>query len=84
MVARLRATYGGDEVSAMSETDTARWDGEGGQPPVHSYAWFLAEVARADRDELRELWPLAVARLGHDEASRLWQEALSASDASET
>lgn len=68
----------------MSENDTARWTGEGGQPPEHSYAWFLTEVARADRDELRELWPLAVAKLGHDEASRLWQEALSASDASET
>jgi hypothetical protein len=68
----------------MSEDDTARWTGEGGQPPVHSYAWFLAEVARADRDELRELWPLAVATLGEADASRLWQEALSASDASET
>lgn len=68
----------------MSENDTARWNDDGGQPPEHSYAWFLAEVARADRDELRELWPLAVAKLGHDEASRLWQEALSASDASET
>ncbi len=68
----------------MSESDTERWVGEGGQPPAHSYAWFLAEVARADRAELRELWPLAVAKLGHDDASRLWQEALSASDASET
>ena len=68
----------------MSEADTERWIDEGGQPPEHSYAWFLAEVARADRAELRELWALAVDKLGHDEASRLWQEALSASDASET
>lgn len=68
----------------MSEPDTARWNDDGGQPPEHSYAWFLAEVARADRDELRELWSLAVAKLGQADASRLWQEALSASDASET
>lgn len=68
----------------MSENDTARWVDEGGQPSQHSYAWFLTEVASADRDELRELWQVAVAKLGHDEASRLWQEALSASDASET
>jgi hypothetical protein len=68
----------------MGDEGTARWDDEGGRSPEHSYDWFLTEVARADRDELRELWPLAVARLGPDEASRLWQEALSASDASDT
>jgi hypothetical protein len=68
----------------MSETDTARWRDDGGQPAEHSYAWFLAEVAHADQAELRELWQLAVAKLGREEASRLWQEALSSSDASET
>ena len=68
----------------MSEADTARWVDEGGQPPEHSRAWFVAEIAQVDRAELSALWALAVDKLGHDEASRLWQEALSSSDASET
>ena len=68
----------------MSDADTARWVDEGGPPPEHSRDWFVAEIARADRAELAALWDIAVDKLGQDVASRLWQEALSASDASET
>ncbi|MGD9954900.1 MAG: hypothetical protein AB7O74_00605 [Candidatus Nanopelagicales bacterium] len=49
-----------------------------------THAWFREQIAHADRVELAALWEVAVQRLGHDEASRLWQEALSSSDASET
>jgi hypothetical protein len=61
------------------------WADEGGHlPPLHSHAWFLREVARARQAERADLWRIAVEELGDEEASRVWQEALSASDASET
>ncbi len=61
------------------------WADEGGHlPPLHSRAWFLREVANAGPAQLDDLWHIAVQQLGEDEASRVWQEALSASDASET
>ena len=53
------------------------WEDEGGHLP-------LREVAGAAPPRLDELWSIAVEQLGEDEASRVWQEALSASDASET
>ena len=65
--------------------ETDRWLDEGGhEPTLHSHAWFVVEIARASRAELADLWEIAVDQLGRDEASRLWQEALSSSDASET
>ena len=67
-------TYGDEEVSAMSDP----------QGVEDTHAWFREQIAHADRVELAALWEVAVQRLGHDEASRLWQEALSSSDASET
>jgi hypothetical protein len=61
------------------------WADEGGQlPPRRSRAWFLREVANAGPAQLDDLWRTAVEQLGEDDASRVWQEALSASDASET
>lgn len=49
-----------------------------------THAWFREQIAHADRVELAALWEAAVERLGQDEASRLWQEALAPTDASET
>lgn len=61
------------------------WEDEGGHPPPeHSRAWFLREVAYAGQAQRADLWQVAVEQLGEEEASRVWQEALSASDASET
>ena len=58
--------------------------GEGSRDgPGRSRADLLARIAAADPSELAVLWAEAVAAWG-DGASRLWQEALSAYDASET
>lgn len=46
-------------------------------------AAMLDRIAAAEPSELAALWLRAVAEWG-DEASRIWQEALSATDASET
>ena len=60
------------------------WLSEGGHGlPEDARADLVARIAVADRAELADLWRKAVAEWG-DEASRLWQEGLSASDASDT
>jgi len=65
--------------------DDERWTGEGGhEAPTRSQAELLAEIRAADRSELSELWEIAVRDWGEHTASRLWQQALSESDASET
>jgi len=62
-----------------------RWLGEGGHDgPPPSRAHLLAEIATADESALPALWREAVDAFGSDEASRLWWQALSASDASDT
>lgn len=69
----------------MTEQSDERWVDEGGHlPPEHSPAWFLREIAVADAERLEDLWAVAIEQLGDDAASRLWQEAFSGSDASET
>ena len=61
-----------------------RWPNEDGHGvPDHARADLVTRIAAADRSELAVLWAEAVAEWG-DGASRLWQEALSAYDASET
>ena len=61
-----------------------RWLNEGGQGlSDHARADLLDRIAAADPSQLAALWSEAVARWG-DGASRLWQEALSAYDASDT
>jgi hypothetical protein len=71
-------------MSESSDGAIGRWLDEGGHElSDRSRADLLARIAAADRSELAVLWSRAVAEWG-DDASRLWQEALSASDASDT
>jgi hypothetical protein len=78
---------GGFQEPHMGKSDNhavGRWLNEGGHDlSDHARADLLARIAAADRSELAALWSEAVAEWG-DGASRLWQEALSAYDASET
>ena len=82
-----RVFEGGTEEPHMGESSNdavGRWLNEGGHDlPEHARADLLARIAAADQSELAALWSEAVAQWG-DGASRLWQEALSAYDASET
>lgn len=65
--------------------ETGRWQDEGGHlPPERDRAWWLREIAQAQPAQLDDLWQQAVEQHGEDGASRLWQEALSSSDASQT
>lgn len=67
-----------------SNDAVGRWLNEGGHDLAdHARADLVARIAAADRSQLAALWAEAVAEWG-DGASRLWQEALSAYDASET
>jgi hypothetical protein len=62
-----------------------QWLDEGGHDgPRPTRAHLLAEIAAADESALPDLWQEAVDALGRDEASRLWWQALSASDATDT
>ena len=71
-------------MGESSNDAVGRWLNEGGHDlSDHSRADLLARIAAADRTELAVLWSRAVAEWG-DGASRLWQEALSAYDASDT
>jgi hypothetical protein len=56
--------------------------GHDGPPPTRAH--LLAEISAADESQLAALWQEAVAAFGSDEASHLWWEALSASDATDT
>ena len=68
-----------------TDTETGRWQAEGGHPPPdHSRAWWVHEIARAGTEQLDDLWHQLVEQYGEEHASRLWQEALSSSDASQT
>ena len=59
--------------------------GEGGDTSADvARTRLVAAVARAGDAERGDLWVTAVAEYGEDGASRIWQEALSAGDASET
>jgi hypothetical protein len=64
--------------------DNARWDDDGGPDEDGLRARFVAEVARARPDELGILWRRAVDDFGPDEASHIWQDALAASDVTDT
>jgi hypothetical protein len=71
-------------MGESSDDAVGRWANEGGHGPSdHARADLLARIAAADQSELALLWSEAVAVWGVG-ASRLWQEALSAYDASET
>jgi hypothetical protein len=61
-----------------------RWIGEGGHDYHVARARLVAEVARADEAQRADLWGIAVTEYGESEASRIWQEALSSGDASDT
>jgi hypothetical protein len=72
-------------VDLSEMRDEARWSGEGGHDPAHVARATLVEQVRAAGDaQLGDLWDEAVREYGEDEASRIWQEALASSDASET
>ena len=72
----------------MRPTDTGdeqRWLGEGGHAPPHvRRAEILHELEHAGDAQRADLWEIAVREFGEDEASRIWQEGLSSSDASDT
>jgi hypothetical protein len=61
-----------------------RWLDEGGHDYHVARARIVAEVAQADEAQRAELWGIAVTEYGESEASRIWQEALSSGDASDT
>ncbi len=61
-----------------------RWLGEGGHDYHLARARLVAEVGRAAEAQRADLWELAVTEYGESEASRIWQEALSSGDASDT
>jgi hypothetical protein len=61
-----------------------RWLGEGGHDAHVARARLVAEVAQADESQRADLWGVAVTEYGESEASRIWQEALSSGDASDT
>ncbi len=58
--------------------------GEGGHDRHVARARLVAEVAQADEAQRADLWGIAVTEYGESEASRIWQEALSSGDASDT
>lgn len=65
--------------------DEERWLAEGGHEPAHiARARLIALVRDAGDAQRGDLWNQAVLEYGDDEASRIWQEALASSDASET
>lgn len=68
----------------QSDGSAERWLGEGGHDLHVARARLVEEVVRADEAQRANLWELAVTEYGESEASRIWQEALSASDASDT
>lgn len=71
------------ESSELRDED--RWLGEGGHEPAHVARARLVELVRTATDAQRgDLWDEAVREYGDDEASRIWQDALASSDASET
>ena len=71
-------------MGESSNDAVGRWVNEGGHDLADpARADLLARIAAADPSELAVLWSEAVAGWG-DGASRLWQEALSAYDASDT
>ena len=86
-VRTYRGLQGGTKEPHMGESGNdavGRWLNEGGHGlSDHDRADLLARIAAADQSQLAALWSEAVARWG-DGASRLWQEALSAYDASDT
>jgi hypothetical protein len=76
------------EVISMHDPDQPqedRWLAEGGHEPAHIARARLVELVRtAGEAQRRDLWNDAVREYGDDEASRIWQDALASSDASET
>lgn len=71
-------------MSQTADDDVERWFGEGGHDESdHLRAALIERISRAGPDELPLLWAQAVREFG-EEASRVWQEALSSGDASET
>lgn len=76
---------GGDAVRPTGSADEDRWDGEGGHAAPHiARSRLIDELARAGDAQRAELWDTAVREFGEDGASRIWQEGLSSSDASDT
>jgi hypothetical protein len=68
-----------------SDDGKERWLDEGGNEPAHvARAMLVAEVADAGEAQRADLWETAVAEYGDEVASRIWQEALSSGDASDT
>jgi hypothetical protein len=61
-----------------------RWLGEGGNDYRVARARLIGEVAQAAEAQRADLWEIAVTEYGESEASRIWQEALSSGDASDT
>jgi hypothetical protein len=77
-------TTRGPQVSEPSNSVIDRWLNEGGHDVSdHSRSDLVTRIATAEQSELAVMWPRVVREWG-DDASSLWQEALSASDASET
>lgn len=77
-------TTRGPRVCEPSNSVIDRWLNEGGHDVSdHSRSDLVTRIATAEKSELAAMWPRVVREWG-DDASSLWQEALSASDASET
>ncbi len=71
-------------MSETADAGTEQWLNEGGHDvsdPARTD--LLEQIAGARPSDLAALWSRAVVEWG-DDASRIWQEALAASDASET
>ena len=76
---------GGGTVGSTEFDDEDRWIAEGGHEPLHvRRARLLDELASAGEAQRADLWETAAREFGEHEASRIWQEGLSSSDASET
>jgi uncharacterized protein len=83
--AASQTTGGGDPVRTSGSADEERWDGEGGHAAPHiRRSRLIDELAGASEAQRAELWDAAVREFGEDGASRIWQEGLSSSDASDT
>jgi hypothetical protein len=76
---------GGDAVGTAFSADQDRWDAEGGHAARHvRWSRLIDELAGAGDARRADLWDTAVREFGMDGASRIWQEGLSSSDASDT
>ena len=76
---------GGEAVGTTGSADQDRWDGEGGHAAgPERWSRLIDDLAGAGDARRADLWDTAVREFGEDGASRIWQEGLSSSDASDT